>query len=431
MRNMWAKLIIKIKEAIEQTKGIKPPTVSKPDFAGLFSKVKVAMGSLLASLEPKHLVYFALILLPAIVGLGTYYGIMDSKAKLAAANLPENQLFRMGVNFTADDFVKYAGRGEKGITTLFLQAGMGPDSYRKADGFTPLHAASAYGRTPIVRLLLDQGADINARDKDGQTALMKAVWNSHANVVTVLLQRGANITVNDGKGNNSVSMAIIKNDRRVLEALVQAGVTELKDALDKVASVSNSDKPLTTPDSKPQGTKTSSYNSAASKPLAAMAGPPGQFTLATAYAGNIGVGKSVAPLYQEFGEQAVTDGEAYLSGRIYPVLRAYNQSTGSLSLIIFFAQGKENEKIVTAIHVFDERYRTGNGIGVGTTLGELRRASGVSSIQYTDSLYAITRDGKMRYELDISADSLPIDWLNGGDSSSLPADMKIKSIYIF
>ncbi len=214
MQNMWAKLKLKIKEAIEQTKGIKPPTVSKPDFAGLFSKVKVAIGSLLASLEPKHLVYFALILLPAIVGLGTYYGLMDSKVKLEAANLPENQLFRMGVNFTADDFVKYAGRGDKGITTLFLQAGMGPDAYRKNDGFTPLHAAAAYGRAPIVRLLLDQGADINARDKDGQTALMKAVGNSHANVVTVLLQRGANITANDGKGSNSVSMAIIKSDSK-------------------------------------------------------------------------------------------------------------------------------------------------------------------------------------------------------------------------
>lgn len=428
---MWANLKIKIKDTIEKIKGIKRPTVSKPDFPGLFSKVKVTTGSFFTSFEPRHLVYFALILLPAIVGLGTYYGIMDSKSKLEAANLPENRLFRMGVSFTADDFVKYAGRGEKGVTTLFMQAGMAPDSYRKTDGFTPLHAAAAYGQTPIVRQLLDQGADVNARDKAGQTALMMAVCNSHADVVNVLLQRGADITAKDSKGNTSISMAKAKNDRRVLEALVQAGVTELKEALDKVAPVSKKpDKSLTTPDSKPQGAK-SSGSTVESKTAAAATAPPGQFILAPGYAGNIGVGKSIDSLYQEFGKQAVTDGEEYLSGRIYPVIRAYNQSTGALSLTVFFAKGKENERIVTAIHVFDSRYKTGNVVRVGGTLGELRQAGGLRAIEYSDALYAITRDGKTRYELDISADSIPIAWLNGGDDKSLPDDMKIKSIYIF
>ncbi|MBP2664915.1 MAG: Ankyrin repeat (many copies) [Firmicutes bacterium] len=381
---MWANLKIKIKDAIEKIKGIKRPTVSKPDFPGLFSKVKVTTGSFFTSFEPRHLVYFALILLPAIVGLGTYYGIMDSKSKLEAANLPENRLFRMGVSFTADDFVKYAGRGEKGVTTLFMQAGMAPDSYRKTDGFTPLHAAAAYGQTPIVRQLLDQGADVNARDKAGQTALMMAVCNSHADVVNVLLQRGADITARDSKGNTSISMAKAKNDRRVLEALVQAGVIELKEALDKVAPVSKKpDKSLTTPDSKPQGAK-SSGSTTESKTVAAATAPPGEFILAPGYAGNIGVGKSIDSL-----------------------------------------------RIVTAIHVFDSRYKTGNVVRVGGTLGELRQAGGLKAIEYGDALYAITRDGRIRYELDISADSIPIAWLNGGGEGTLPDDMKIKSIYIF
>ncbi len=430
---MWEKIKAKTNEVIGKIKAIKRPNISKPDFSGANDKAKAAIGSIVAAINPKHLIYFALILLPAIVGLGAYYGIIDSKAKIEAANLPENQLIRMGISFSAEDFVKYAGRGEKRITALFLQAGMTPDTYRRADGFTPLHAAAAYGKTPIVRQLIDKGADVNARDKDGQTALMKAVWNSHADTVTTLLQNGANLSVQDSRGNNVANMAKTKNDRRVLDALVQAGVSELKEALDKVSSVPKKPgKHLTnTLDSKPletspQVTKPNSE----SKPASVAAGPLGQFVLASGYAGNIGVGKSIDPLYKEFGQKAVTDGEEYLSGRIYPVLKANNKSTGALSLTVFFAKGKENQKIVTAVHVYDQRYKTSDGIGVGATLGDLRRA-GVSSVHYTDALYAVSRDGKIRFELDISADSIPIAWINSGDEKSLPDNMKIKSIYIF
>ncbi len=432
---MWENFKAMVKDFIERIKAIKQPTVNKPVFTGRLTGVKTARGKSIEKIEPKHLVYFALILLPAIVGLGAYYGIMDSQAKLEAANLPENQLARMSVSFTVDEFVKYAGRGEKDTTVLFIEAGMSPDSYRKNDGFTPLHAAAAYGRASVVRQLLDKGADINARDKEGQTALMKAVSNSHANVVSALLQNGANFTVSDIKGNNVVSIAKTKNDRRVLDALVKAGISELKDTLDKVAPASKkTDKLPNSNEIKPQVAKSISANTqpVSNRLPIAAAQPPGEFTLATGYAGAIGVGKSIDNLYQQFGKQAVAPGEEFLAGRTYPVLRAYESGNGSPSLTVYFAQSKQGQdKIITAIRVFDDRFKTANGIGVGATLGELRRAGNVSSIQYTDSLYAVARDSKMRYELDISTDSMPVTWLNGGDTNSLPDDMKIRSIFIF
>lgn len=429
---MWEKMKAKITEALERIKAIKRPNINKPDFSGTGEKAKAAMGALAKTVEPRHLIYFALILLPAIVGLGAYYGIMDSKAVIEAANRPENQLIRMGISFSADDFVKYAGRGEKRITSLFLQAGMTPDTYRKSDGFTPLHAAAAYGKTPIIRQLVDKGADVNARDKDGQTALMKAVWNSHADAVSILLQNGASINVNDSRGNNVINMARTKSDKKVLDVLVQAGVSELKDALEKVSSVrKNPGKQSTnTLNSNPLEVKPTIDRSKPNPPSAAASGPPGQFVLASGYAGNIGVGKSADPVYQEYGQQSVTVGEEYFSGRIYPVLKAYEQSTGLLSLSVFFAKNKDDQKIVTVVHVLDKRYKTSNGLGVGATLGDLRRA-GVGSVQYSDALYAVTRDGKMRFELDISADSIPTAWINSGDEKTLPDNMKIKSIYIF
>lgn len=435
---MWVDIKAKTNEIIGKFKATNLPGLAKADLGGTVGRIIQPLNAITSKIEARHLIYFALILLPAVVGLGAYYGILHSSDKLEAAKFPENKLARMGVQFTADEFVKYAGRGEKDITVLFIEAGMPPDSYRKNDGFTPLHAAAAYGRTAVVKQLLDKGADVNVRDKEGQTALMKAVWNNHADVVAVLLQKGAVLPVNDVKGNNAVSMAKVRNDRKVLEALVKAGVKELKEDLDKIAPVAKqSENTANTANSKPpqqlvQNSSVPAGSAASARPAVSNAVPPGEFVLASGFAGAIGVGHSAESLYQQFGTEAVTAGEAYLGGRIYRVLRVNEQGSSRPSLTAFVAQLKEGQdKVITAVHVFDKRYKTASGIGVGATLGDLRRAGGISSIEYADSLYAVAQGSKMRYELDISAESMPIAWLNGGDTNSLPDDMKIRSILLF
>jgi ankyrin repeat protein len=53
------------------------------------------------------------------------------------------------------------------------------------DGLTPLHAASQEGHESIVRLLLDRGADIDARE--GKTALLLAGKTGYRDVVRLLV----------------------------------------------------------------------------------------------------------------------------------------------------------------------------------------------------------------------------------------------------
>jgi uncharacterized protein len=54
--------------------------------------------------------------------------------------------------------------------------------------------ASRTGKIAAVRLLIDRGANVNAKDVEhGQTALMWAVLENHADVVDLLLTRGADI----------------------------------------------------------------------------------------------------------------------------------------------------------------------------------------------------------------------------------------------
>ena len=58
---------------------------------------------------------------------------------------------------------------------------------------TCLHAASQAGHLAIVRVLLDAGADIQARDSLGGTALHDACDNGRLDVVRELVRRGADI----------------------------------------------------------------------------------------------------------------------------------------------------------------------------------------------------------------------------------------------
>lgn len=72
-----------------------------------------------------------------------------------------------------------------------LVAGADP-SKAASTGGTPLMAAATSGSVDAVKLLVDAGADLNAREKtNGQTALMFAAWENRADVIRLLLTRGA------------------------------------------------------------------------------------------------------------------------------------------------------------------------------------------------------------------------------------------------
>jgi ankyrin repeat protein len=54
-------------------------------------------------------------------------------------------------------------------------------------GKSILNAASTNGYTDIVKVLLDAGADITAKDRTGMTALQCAAKGKHREIVTMLL----------------------------------------------------------------------------------------------------------------------------------------------------------------------------------------------------------------------------------------------------
>ena len=68
-------------------------------------------------------------------------------------------------------------------------------------GSQPLKTAVTWGDLTPVKLLLDAGADVDAKHEGGDTALHHALRMSHFSVARLLLSRGADQSIrnNDGK----------------------------------------------------------------------------------------------------------------------------------------------------------------------------------------------------------------------------------------
>jgi ankyrin repeat protein len=126
------------------------------------------------------------------------------------------------------------------------------------DGWTPLMYAALYGDVDAIKVLVDRGALVNARNDGGGTALMYAVDDlektklllergadpnlrsgegrtallvavanagSHP-VVKLLLEKGADAKISLPDGRGALSLAITSLDPRVLQLLLERGATK-------------------------------------------------------------------------------------------------------------------------------------------------------------------------------------------------------------
>jgi ankyrin repeat protein len=79
-------------------------------------------------------------------------------------------------------------------------------SAKGKSGTTPLMEAALYGSADDMRLLLDRGADVNARSDGGSTAL---IWASHDLEKTrLLLDRGADVNAASDNGRTALMAAV-------------------------------------------------------------------------------------------------------------------------------------------------------------------------------------------------------------------------------
>ena len=169
------------------------------------------------------------------------------------------RLKQMEIEYDAQNFRSVVMDGNADAVKLFLTAGM---PVVTADA---LHLAVDMGKTEVVKLLLEHGADKNGQDSYGQSLVMTAASNhrtdvlalliaagadvnaanqyritplavaaeqGHLDIVNMLVAAGAKVNARDTSGGTALSVAILRGYKEIVEALIAAGTDVLRDKED-------------------------------------------------------------------------------------------------------------------------------------------------------------------------------------------------------
>jgi hypothetical protein len=88
---------------------------------------------------------------------------------------------------------------------------------------TPLLAAAARGKSSVVQILLDRGADLNERSFDGDTPLSLAVLSGNASTVALLASRAADVDQRVRGAWTPLMLAVKAGHTEIVRSLLKAG----------------------------------------------------------------------------------------------------------------------------------------------------------------------------------------------------------------
>jgi len=89
-------------------------------------------------------------------------------------------------------------QGNVDIARILIDQGADLEAVSELRGARALHLAANFGAVPMLALVLDSGADTESRDDDGRTPLFRAAAQGHTEAVRLLLDRGAEVDAREG-----------------------------------------------------------------------------------------------------------------------------------------------------------------------------------------------------------------------------------------
>jgi len=130
-----------------------------------------------------------------------------------------------GIELNKDQFLKALLNGDIELIDFFVRAGI--NIHIEDEKGTPsVLIAMKKGYTVIAKILLNAGADINARDKMGITLLMLACGKStqsYKEITELLINKGALINERDRLGYTPLLLSLSGGSAEIAELLIQKG----------------------------------------------------------------------------------------------------------------------------------------------------------------------------------------------------------------
>jgi ankyrin repeat protein len=130
------------------------------------------------------------------------------------------------INSEGDTALHRAAKSSRTVMEHLLRHGADV-GIKNAYGQTPLHTVADWypedlGLIAKAKLLVDFGADPNARDENGKSALHVAAASGRKNIMEVIIEQAANVDINikDNHGNSPLRFAATEE---IADALVRAG----------------------------------------------------------------------------------------------------------------------------------------------------------------------------------------------------------------
>ena len=109
------------------------------------------------------------------------------------------------------------------VVRYLLEAGGDPRPASRQGGFTPLHSAVATDAgasdIAIVRMLLDKGAEPNAKSQSGSTPLHTVAFTGDRASLDLLLKHGADPTIKNNDGKTAADIARERGQGEIVERL--------------------------------------------------------------------------------------------------------------------------------------------------------------------------------------------------------------------
>uniref|UniRef100_A0A3Q2QFF9 Euchromatic histone-lysine N-methyltransferase 2 n=1 Tax=Fundulus heteroclitus TaxID=8078 RepID=A0A3Q2QFF9_FUNHE len=151
-----------------------------------------------------------------------------SRAALQKAILTQETERRKKLRFHPRQLYPAAKQGEVQRVLLMLMEGIDPTYQPESQNRrSALHAAAQRGLLEVCYMLIQAGAQVDAKDKDLRTPLLEAVINNHVDVARYLIQNGACVYHVEEDGYTGLHHAAKLGNLEIVNMLLETGQVDV------------------------------------------------------------------------------------------------------------------------------------------------------------------------------------------------------------